>query len=324
MIKRNTGVALLSMLLVLGLVTTITANMLYRNTLEIKRQQTLLSQSQLRQTMLAALSLVEIWLQKDQLKPQLKDQQQTFKPDRGTLDIAITNETGKFNINNVVNPSGKLNPLQLQSFQRLLSLLKLDPALANNLADWIDSDSHSSGQNSEDLGYSIVSNTSPQGYRAANRPVTNLTELLLIKGYTRQVFDRLQPYITALPITTALNINTASATVLEAVIPAMVGSQIVTARSDLPSGFISIEDFLKHPVTAGSEIPADQLTTTGAYYLLTLRASHAGQQSTWQSLLSRKKRDQPSLTAPNLWQVNTIWREQLPFWQPTPTLITYE
>ena len=318
--SRNMGIALLSMLLVLALVTTITANMLYKNTLEIKRQQTLLRQSQLTQTMLAAISLVEIRLQKDQAI----EQQKTFQPDKGTLDIEINDETGKFNINNLANPSGKINPVQLQNFQRLLALLELDPVLGNNLADWIDSDSLSNGHNSEDLGYSTASSISLGGYRTANRPIAHISELLLVKGYSREVFERLQPYITALPDETGLNINTATATVLEAVIPTIVGEQVIIARRDFISGFVSIDDFLKHPVTAGSEITADQLTTTERYYLLTVRATYNNQYSLWQSLLSRQKLDQPSLTAPNLWQVKTIWRQQLPIFQSAPTLITYE
>ena len=329
--SRNTGVALLTMLLVLVLVTTITANMFYKNYLEIKRQQSLMANAQSAETIHGAISLAKIWLR----QPRVPSQQKVFQPDNGRLYIKLEDQMGKFNLNNLRTAKGDVNSAQLQIYKRLLSALAIDQvdSLANSLADWVDSDSISLGYNSEDLGYS-VSHDGRQSYRAANRAMAHSSELLLVKGYNQNIVDLLSPYVTALPKPTAVNINTASPVLLQAVIPGINGQQVVDARSQLDHGLPSIEAFLKHPATAGVEIPAELLSTDSQYFLLVTQLVYSPKPinshepmnshqpikitSTWQALFKRSQADDLS------WQANILWLEQLPFWQPGPTLITYE
>jgi general secretion pathway protein K len=53
-------------------------------------------------------------------------------------------------------------------------------------------------------------------YRTANLPVTSISELLALPGFGRDRYNRLAPYIAALPPGTHINICTASGVLLDA------------------------------------------------------------------------------------------------------------
>jgi general secretion pathway protein K len=130
-----------------------------------------------------------------------------------TLEFAqIEDQQGKFNINNLAS-SGATDPVSVQQFQQLLSLLGLESKWAGILADWIDADNE---PNSPDGAEDSVYLTQRPPYRAANMPVSSISELLAMPGFGRDRYNRLAPYITALPPGTPINICTASGILLDA------------------------------------------------------------------------------------------------------------
>jgi len=130
-----------------------------------------------------------------------------------TLEFAqIEDQQGKFNINNLAS-SGATDPIAVQQFQQLLSLLGLETKWAGILADWIDADST---PNTPDGAEDSVYLTQTPPYRAANLPVTSVSELLALPGFGRDRYNKLAPYIAALPPGTHINICTASGVLLDA------------------------------------------------------------------------------------------------------------
>jgi len=130
-----------------------------------------------------------------------------------TLEFAqIEDQQGKFNINNLAD-GGTTDQNSMQTFQQLLTLLGLETKWAGILADWIDVDNT---PNSPDGAEDSVYLTQSPPYRAANLPVTSISELLALPGFGRDRYDRLKPYITALPVGTSINVCTASGVVLDA------------------------------------------------------------------------------------------------------------
>lgn len=125
-------------------------------------------------------------------------------------------ETGRFNVNNLVNDDGKQNPVDIAVFKKLLENLALDPGLANAVADWIDTDDETTFPGgAENLTYLAL----PQPYRAANQRLLQIEELHSVKGIDVATFAKLKPFITALPGRSKLNINTAPREVLAAALP---------------------------------------------------------------------------------------------------------
>src|SRR3984957_13521067 len=150
-----------------------------------------------------------------------------------TLEFAqIEDQQGKFNINNLAS-NGTTDPVSLQQFQALLNLLGLETKWAGILADWIDADNTpNSPDGAEDSVY--LAQTPP--YRAANLPVTSISELLAMPGFGRDRYDLLKPYITALPPGNSINICTASGVLLDALAGrteySADASQLANARKD--------------------------------------------------------------------------------------------
>ncbi len=312
------GVALISMLLLLTLVTVLTSNMLYQNTLEIKRHQTQTLSAQASEYARGGIALAEIWLRQNASLSM--EQSGVFQPPGGNLAIQVSDEMGKFNLNNLRGKNGAMDQTQLVIFRRLLLALGLDQSLAPAVGDWVDADISSSGYNSEDLGYSMIGTREGRGYRAANRAMAHISELLLVRGFTPAIVDKLSPYVTVLPHTTPVNINSASQPVIEALMPDIDGQSVVQTVQQKLSGFVDIESFLKHHVSAGVDIPAQLLTTSSQYYLITVKASYQQQPAQWQALLSRAQEKETAAAV----QIHTVWLRQLPFWATAPTLNNYE
>ena len=127
--------------------------------------------------------------------------------ENGELVGQIEDQQGAFNVNNLVS-EGKVNVAQLAHFRRLLATLGLPDALAYALVDWIDDDSQPQPQGGAEDAYYLALDPP---YLAANRPLIDVAELALVRGFDDNVRARLRPYVTALPGFTAVNVNTAAA-----------------------------------------------------------------------------------------------------------------
>lgn len=137
----------------------------------------------------------------------------------GSLEITISEESGKININSLVQPNGEYEPFTLAALQRLgtSSNLKLPGDNWSAVADWIDGDDLPSSGGAETPYY----RTRKPAYSARNGKLTALTELSLVKGFTPEIFSKLSPYVTTFsdlpgsPLST-ININTAPKEILVA------------------------------------------------------------------------------------------------------------
>jgi general secretion pathway protein K len=131
-----------------------------------------------------------------------------------TLEFAqLEDQQGKFNINDLVSNNGSTNTAAVAQFQQLLTLLGLESKWAWLIADWIDADNEPNfPDGAEDSVY--LSQMPP--YRPPNMPVTSISELLALPGFGRDRYNRLLPYIAALPPGTPINTCTAPGPVLDA------------------------------------------------------------------------------------------------------------
>jgi general secretion pathway protein K len=60
--------------------------------------------------------------------------------DGGTITGRLEDLQGRFNLNNLLNADGTENELARRQFERLLSAVDIDPALAGAVVDWLDPD----------------------------------------------------------------------------------------------------------------------------------------------------------------------------------------
>lgn len=217
---RQTGVALITILLMVAFLTAIVSRLSLSTEVWLRQVQNSNSLAQARQATQAAQIWVMSILDDDNMDydGQTDNWAQPIVPIPvawGEVYGWIEDMQGKFNVNNLVDEEGRLNTVAMLQFERLLSSLDLEPGIAQAVADWIDPDSQSSGPaGAEDLYYLGLRNP----YLASNRPLLEISELKLIRGMDRETWNRLIPHITALPGQTTVNINTTSPEVLAAVL----------------------------------------------------------------------------------------------------------
>jgi general secretion pathway protein K len=136
----------------------------------------------------------------------------------GDFEGQLEDMQGRFNLNSLVVLEGgqlKTDPLAVARFERLLELLELEPKWAKIVADWIDSDIQPEfPDGAEDPTYTGL--TPP--YRTANMPLTRASELLSLANFGLDRYRKLEPFVTALPIGTPINLCTASPELLDALV----------------------------------------------------------------------------------------------------------
>ena len=125
-------------------------------------------------------------------------------------------------------------------------------------------------------------------YLAANRPLIDVAELALVRGFDDAVRARLRPYVTALPRSTAVNVNTARPEVLAAIINGLdVGNAQALVAQRGRAYFRDRDDFTRR-LPRGAEAAADNLSVNSDFFLATLRVTIGGAQARGQALLARE------------------------------------
>jgi len=253
---KQRGVALITALLVVSLATVAAVAMATRLHVDVRRTGNLLHGEQAYAYALAAESWAEVILRRDaddsKVDTLAEDWATALPPiavEGGYVRGHIEDLQGRFNVNNVVDANGNPSTPDLEYYKRLLGVLGLGSELAAALLDWIDPNINATFPDGAEDQYYLLE-TPP--YRAANRPLSSLSELRLVKGYSQEVVAALEPYITALPDATALNVNTASLVVLQALHAKLTqadAEQIVAARGD--KGFKDLATFQALNALAG-------------------------------------------------------------------------
>lgn len=203
--------------------------------------------------------------------------------ENGSLAGHIEDEQGKFNLNNLLR-EGKPNLVQLAHFRRLLTILALPPALAETLVDWIDADGQLQSQDGAEDAYYLSLNPP---YLAANRPLMDVSELALVRGFDDSVRTRLRPFVTALPRFTAVNVNTASPEVVSAIVgglPLDAARTIVSQRGR--SYFLNFADFVTR-LPRGLNVQTEDVAVSSDYFLATMQVTIGEAHAHGTALLAR-------------------------------------
>jgi general secretion pathway protein K len=219
--RRQRGVALITAVLIVALATLLATQIGFDSALEQRRSAAVLTLDQAFQVGLGAEAWAAYYLKKDfeddPKQDHLAERWATPIPpipiDGGKIEGQLVDLQGRFNINNLVDSQGQEDPEAIREFSQLLSELDLESKWVNIIVDWLDGDTNPKfPDGAEDSVY--TSQTPP--YRTANAPITSITELLALPDFGAERFAKLKPFITALPVGTALNTCTAPGLVIDA------------------------------------------------------------------------------------------------------------
>lgn len=221
--KQHKGIALITILVMVALATIIAATIAKRqsytneSTAFLKRQNQSISYAESAEAFYSELLVQDSESSKaaDYLQETWAKPMPAFPVEDGYVSGQLSDESGKFNINSLLNSDGKPNPVTQEYFSKLLARVGLPADAVQSVIDWQDPDDETNGSMGAESSY-YQGLAKP--YMAANRKFASVEELKLVRGFEGKNFDLIQIYISALPdINTKININTAPAMVLAAI-----------------------------------------------------------------------------------------------------------
>ncbi|WP_068859278.1 type II secretion system minor pseudopilin GspK [Perlucidibaca aquatica] len=310
------GVALITMMLIAALATTLVLAM-------IGRQSRLQAEigAQFQQDQIAEYDRGAEYFAMAALKADSDDGNKTDHPNEywaqpfpafpvpgGVIAPTVRDAQARFNLNSLIK-NNQVDPVSLRFFKQLLEQLAIPVELTDSLVDWLDEDSLPTGSSGAEDDFYLRQNPA---YRCANRSLSTFSELRLVKGFSSDLLRQLAPYVTVLPSSArSLNVNFLSPGLLEAMVPGLSPNNALELLQRRPAdGWESVEQFLDNPVFASAtpEVRAglqQLLSVDSQYFELYTRIRFGKRERLQWSLLSRKDG-----------QLKMIASERNPLWVP--------
>ncbi len=316
--RQQRGVALIIALILVALATILATKLSFDGWLEQRRTTAVIAAEQavhfgagaealaadvLSQTAQSGsksqVTLAQPWAQATQPLPLTPENDAEGEP-IGTLQAGLEDMMGRFNLNNLglvttdngagANPANPNalptpDPKPFEQFQRLLVLAGLDIKWAGMARDWIDAnDVPGTPDGAEDQIY--TSQTPP--YRTGNWPMTSPTELMNLPGFTADMYRKIAPYVTALPVPTPINTCTAPALVLESLWENGSGEYTPEALANgrKVGCFPDNQTLMNTMGGAAAAAKAPKVVETSTYFRLTTRVTLGTTEFTLYSLLN--------------------------------------
>lgn len=248
--SKQQGMALLMALVMLAIAMTLAAGIWYNSRLSLFRSHNLQQNMQAQHLSRGLLVWASDILEKDYMEAeQAYDSHsdpwhqgiQGLIVEQSVLSGDLTGMNHLFNINNLVIDQQD-STVHLEYFTRLLNALNLDIKIADKIIDWIDADQEPRPGGAEDFAYA---GENPP-YKTAGRAFLHIQQLQLLAGMDDDQFQRLRPYVSALPIEnspTKMNINTLPSIMIKALDPAIKEELAIRIYQQGQANFTRIEDF---------------------------------------------------------------------------------
>lgn len=234
---KQKGLALLVAMLIVVLVATVAVSILHEEKFTLRKTAHIQGMDRARLYAIGLEDWARVFLRKDREKSDIDSLDEDWAIgvpglpiEGGYLAGYLEDEQAKFNLNSVV-----VSDLQVERFRRLCRNLEVDDIFIPALIDWIDQDFEVTYPDGMEENY--------QDYRVANRELTDISELLLVHNVTPEMYEKLKPYITALPATTTINVNTMSEVIFRSLGEEGDVKQFIEAREE--EAYSSVENFIE-------------------------------------------------------------------------------
>lgn len=221
--KQQQGIALITILMMVALATILAATIAKRqaytaeSTAYLMRQNQSLLYAKSAEAFFAELLKddAENAAEVDHLQENWAQPMPAFPVEDGFVAGVLSDESGKFNLNALLNDNGNVNENAKLYFERLLVRVGLPAQISEAVIDWQDADDLPIGPMGAESGYyQGLSN----GYLPSNSLFYSVEELKQVRGFEDGQYQLLLPYVSALPNrSTSININTAPALVLASI-----------------------------------------------------------------------------------------------------------
>jgi len=250
-IKPQQGIALITILVMVALATILAATIAKRqantaeNTAYLMRQNQSLLYAKSAEAFFSELLVDDAenagdidHLQENWAKPM-----PAFPVEDGFVSGTLEDQSGKFNLNSLVNADGMPNLQAKAWFEKLLLRVGLPENLSEAVIDWQDVDNETIGAMGAEASYY---QGLAQGYLPANSKFHSVQELKLVRGFEGAKYLQIADYVTAVPTSESkVNINTAPAMLLASLDPKLdikAVQQVLQRRQSNLEYFASVND----------------------------------------------------------------------------------
>jgi general secretion pathway protein K len=299
--SRQRGVALITAVLIVALATILAVEVFFRGFLDQRRSGTLFALDQGYEVALGAEAWAADVLRKDAQDSNIDHLGEAWAQplpalpvdEIGTVEGRLEDMQGRFNLNSLVHATdGTTDPDAVKQLERILVALELETSWASTMADWIDRDTQPGfPDGAEDTVYTGL--TPP--HRAANMPITRVSELMNLPGFGPQRYAKLRPYVAALPVGTKLNVCTAPGIVIDALGDerefGLIGAEDMAKRRK-EACFPTLRDVQGALGDEAYNKVKNSLTESSNYFRASIWVSIGSTQFSLYSLLSRSARGQ--------------------------------
>lgn len=193
-----------------------------------------------------------------------------FEVPGGFVQGRLLDQQGRFNLNALASPDRVVAAGAERSLARLLDQLALPRSVAPELAEWLAGPEAGSARHGRAGEGWYAAQTPP--YRSAGLPLAHVSELRWLRSVDAEVYQRLEPHVTALPESRlSVNVNHTTPEVLGSLIE---GLEIEQARRVLAEGpFTDTAQLAAHPLMAGRLTPEEQayLGVTSRWFMAQAR-----------------------------------------------------
>ncbi|MFM6906643.1 MAG: type II secretion system minor pseudopilin GspK [Acinetobacter tjernbergiae] len=310
------GVALLTILVMVALATILAATIAKRQTNTAENTGYLMRQDQsLLYAKSAEAFFSELLIQDsdngssiDHLQENWAKPMPPFPVEDGSVSGKLLDESGKFNLNNLVKADGnQVDDSARRWFEKLLQRVGLPAELSQAVIDWQDTNDEVTGAMGAESSY--YQGLDP-AYLTPNTKFHSIEELKLVRGFEGKNYDLIKPYVTALPEQTKVNMNTARALLLASIDPKVdvkaIEQQLKVKETEL-THFNNVDDLWKLSAFSG----IDEQSKTDAASLLDSKSNYFTAQI--EVMLSERKRQFTSLMMRKDKQVIVYSRSLAPF-----------
>ena len=189
-----------------------------------------------------------------------------------SLEGSISDAQARFNLTNLC-PNGTIAPAAVATFERLLSLLHIDPALAQSTAKLMTLIAPTTAS-SPPLNTSVPQSITESAQLQKQNPntpqtmgYTQMEDMLAVPGWSPALLDKLKPYVIFLPRSTTININTASAEVIAALLSLSLADANTLVASRKTASFRDLADASSR-LPNNTFISANNTSISSNYFLV--------------------------------------------------------
>ena len=214
--------------------------------------------------------------------------------ENGSVEGRIVDAQGLVNLNNLAG-DGAIARAEHRRLAKLFTHAQLPVGAIDALADWIDADDAARDGSSERAAYAELS----PSRLPPNAPLLRPSEASLVRGIDSARFADVAAFVTALPSTTTLNVNTAPRELLQASVNGLDDASMATLLTDRARKMFTTPAEFRARLPAGASV--DDLATIGVrsdYFLVTVKARQRETLAQGRALIRRDASSPPRV----VWQ----------------------